>query len=108
MFLLFLRNVAYVATIEKANGLLNSFIEEGRIEEVGMLVVDEAHMIGEGGGRGALLEGIITKLNYRASEYCYVSIVLSAHCVVYFSKHAYKTSLHVGSFVFLALHLKVY
>ena len=57
-----------MATIEKAGGLVNSFLEEGRGEEVGLLIVDEAHMIGEPGGRGALLETLITKLRHCASE----------------------------------------
>lgn len=64
-----LRCVAYIATIEKATGLLNSFLEEGRAGEVGLVVVDEAHMLGDQGGRGALLEATITKLRHSASEF---------------------------------------
>lgn len=40
-----------------------SFIEDGRINDVGIIVVDELHMIGED-GRGYLLELLLTKILY--------------------------------------------
>ncbi|KAJ1372651.1 hypothetical protein KIN20_034854 [Parelaphostrongylus tenuis] len=50
----------YVATIEKANILMNSLIEENELDRIGLLVIDELHMIGEG-RRGAIIEEIICK-----------------------------------------------
>ncbi|KAF6176332.1 hypothetical protein GIB67_011121 [Kingdonia uniflora] len=56
-----------VCTIEKANFLINRLLEEGRLSELGIIVIDELHMVGDQ-HRGYLLELMLTKLRYAAGE----------------------------------------
>jgi replicative superfamily II helicase len=56
-----------VCTIEKANALVNSLIEEGRLGEVGLVVFDELHMLGDS-HRGYLLEILGTKLKFASNN----------------------------------------
>ncbi|KAM8854125.1 helicase POLQ-like isoform 2-T2 [Synchiropus picturatus] len=60
------RRSLYVATIEKAHSLVNSLVEAGRLEDLGLVVVDELHMLGDG-SRGALVEMTLSKVQF-ASE----------------------------------------
>ncbi|RZC43124.1 helicase POLQ-like [Asbolus verrucosus] len=57
------KNSIFIATIEKALGLLNSLIETERISEIGLIVVDELHLVGES-GRGSTLEALLTKIMF--------------------------------------------
>ncbi len=57
------KNTLFICTIEKANSLMNSLIEAGRLSEVGMVVADELHMIGDG-PRGAIYEMILSKAKF--------------------------------------------
>ncbi|KAM7542357.1 hypothetical protein Aperf_G00000006733 [Anoplocephala perfoliata] len=50
-----------VCTIEKANNLINRLVEEERLSDLGIVVVDEMHLVSDP-HRGYLLELLLTKL----------------------------------------------
>ena len=49
----------YVATYEKAHLLMTCLQEEGRLDEIGLVVIDELHMLGDGSSRGCTLESLL-------------------------------------------------
>ncbi|XP_053266979.1 helicase POLQ-like [Pleuronectes platessa] len=57
----------YISTIEKGHGLVNSLIESGRLDNVGLVVVDELHMLGDG-SRGAVIEMTLAKVLYMSKK----------------------------------------
>lgn len=89
----------YIATIEKAHSLVNSLIEAGRVDNLGLVVVDEVrhssvccggggggltstfvfhvqlHMLGDG-SRGAVIEMTLAKVLYTSSK-SIISFVLT-------------------------------
>ena len=64
-----------ICTIEKANSLVNRLLEENCTHQLGVVIVDELHMIGDH-HRGYLLELLLTKLMFVHKQYWKTS----SHC----------------------------
>lgn len=60
-------NVA-ICTIEKANSIVNKLLEQGKLEDIGTVVVDEVHLISDP-GRGYILELLLAKILYMSRKY---------------------------------------
>ncbi|KAL4233021.1 hypothetical protein ACF0H5_007707 [Mactra antiquata] len=56
-----------VCTIEKGNGLINRMLEDNKLDQLGIIVVDEMHLIGDS-HRGYLLELLLTKIVYMSKK----------------------------------------
>lgn len=56
-----------IATIEKANSIINRLMEDGDLMSLGAVVIDELHLLGDP-GRGYILELLLTKLRYTSMK----------------------------------------
>ena len=60
-----------ICTYEKANGMINRYLKEDQLEKIGLVVVDEVHMIGDE-SRGGIIELLLIKL---IADKCNIRIV---------------------------------
>ncbi|XP_047984391.1 DNA polymerase theta [Leguminivora glycinivorella] len=56
-----------ICTIEKANSLINRLLDDGNISDLGAVIVDELHLLGDP-HRGYILELLLTKVKYVTSK----------------------------------------
>lgn len=59
-----------VCTIEKANSIVNRLLEQNKLEELGMIVIDEVHLISDP-SRGYILELLLTKVLFMCQKFNY-------------------------------------
>ncbi|ETN74366.1 helicase protein [Necator americanus] len=78
---------AAICTTEKANSLLNHAILDGLINEIGLIVVDELHMIFDS-SRGIVLESLCSKINLWNSRLAAEGIFLRKLVLVFSSSKA--------------------
>ncbi|XP_063702529.1 DNA polymerase theta [Culicoides brevitarsis] len=60
-------NIA-ICTIEKANSIVNRLLETNKLSEIGVIVVDEVHLIGDS-SRGYILELLLAKVMYMCEKF---------------------------------------
>lgn len=57
-----------VCTIEKANSIVNKLLEQDKLSDIGMIVIDEIHLISDS-SRGYILELLLTKILYMCLKF---------------------------------------
>lgn len=87
---------ALLLTCRQANALVNTAIEDGRIDELRVMVLDELHMIDEE-NRGYIMELMITKLLVLQQKIQIVgmsatlSVMLSVHVILLGAEQIFRT-----------------
>ena len=76
------RDHVAVATLEKAYAMLNRLIEDNRINELGIVVVDEAHMMGNR-DRGPMIEGSGSSLTRKWHSRFSLTQASSSRCAIF-------------------------
>lgn len=57
-----------VCTIEKANSIVNKLLENDKLQDIGMIVIDEVHLISDP-QRGYILELLLTKILFMCEKF---------------------------------------
>lgn len=57
-----------VCTIEKANSIVNKLLEQDKLQDIGMIVIDEVHLISDP-QRGYILELLLTKILFMCEKF---------------------------------------
>lgn len=57
-----------VVTIEKANSIVNRLLEQNKLGDIGIIVIDEIHLISDP-SRGYILELLLTKILFMCEKY---------------------------------------
>lgn len=57
-----------ICTIEKANSIINRLLEQNKLSEIGIIVVDEIHLISDP-SRGYILELLLAKILYMTRKF---------------------------------------